>query len=103
MHRRIIKCLFIVILLTACGKEIPQGAIIRKGYDPSYVWFNTIYVGKSVIIIPETVPEQWWIKIKACGAAAGKDDGSCRTRDVIVSQQEHDTLKIGETYTVKNS
>lgn len=95
---------------------LKAGAVIAKGYDPPRDWIfmepiphtECFEVGSTsecstsytYIPIPEHDPEDWWVRIKACGEAAGNSTDTCRTRDVIVPQSVHDTLVIGQTYRV---
>lgn len=91
-----IAILIIIVVVAIIGINVyqnvtfgtKQGIIIDKQYHAPWVSYNTSYVNDNHISIPVTHPESWSVKIK-------KDD---KELWIDISENEYDSLKIGDCY-----
>lgn len=80
MKRRIaiIASTLAVLALTGCGGTwYGTGVVIEKHYNPSYESTMIISCGKGACVIPNTVPECYWMKVKA---SDGEHEGCVRAK-----------------------
>ena len=90
----------LLLFLVCCGSDINEGIIVEKKHTNSFTvtTFMVIPSGKSMVLIPNThfYPESFEITIRGF---SDKKKEYCN-RNVSVTEEEYDRLKIGMEYKI---
>lgn len=92
MKKKIVTLVLSMFLISGCGSEIESGLVIEKYYDPSETIITPMYTGKGYIYISRRTQERYVIKIQ------GIDSDSDKTAEITVSEEEYESLEIGDFY-----
>lgn len=68
--RIVLLVLLYSILTVSCKEKITEGTVVEKTYRPSWVYMQPHMIGESVMLMPMTMPETWYVVIEKDGETA---------------------------------
>lgn len=114
--KNLVVLFVLAVSLVSCSNEpLTSGTVTEKKFSPAHYedYMQQIYTGqtctrsgKTQICTPRytyiwntrLIPDDWDIKIKACGAEAKTDDGSCREEWIDVDETTYHKYEQGNHY-----